>query len=250
MVSHKDLLIICSGDDVGMDNQPELSRKVEIAGFVVEAVAGVVPLAGGAITAAVIPAMQKRHARRMKLWLDTLASSIEQLQLDVRGLSTDDRFLDTLIAATNAATNTAHAEKVQALRNAVLNSAETESRPDEEMSVRFIRLVDEMNPTHLRLMSYFEDPKQWFDREVASSPPGLSTHRGLALIAMGWDRAEEDRLGWLLEDLVTWRVLGVLNSTNGTGTGLLEVKNLTSLGRAFMAYIRDPELTNEYPERS
>lgn len=230
-----------------MDKQPELGMKLEIGGFVVGAVAGAVPFAGGAITAALIPAMQKRHEKRMKLWLDMLAESVEKLQLDLAALSTDNVFIDTVIAATHAATNTAHEEKVRVLRNAVLTSADTESRPEEELSVRFIRLIDEMSPSHLRLMSYFEDPKKWFTIADGQPLPSMSTHLGLALTAMGWERSQKDRLDWLIEDLTSWRILGVLNSTNGTTSGLLESKNLTILGRRFMAYIQEPASVPEPP---
>lgn len=223
-----------------MDEQPELSKKVEIAGFLVEAVSGVVPFAGGAITAAVIPAMHTRHTRRMKLWLDMLAEAVERLQLDMAALSTDDEFIDTLVAATNAATNTSHNEKVRALRNAVLSSAAITSRPEDELSTRFIRLIDEMSPAHLRLMAYFDGPKKWFDDLDSLHLPSVSTHRALALIAMAWDDSQNERLGWLIEDLTTWRILGVLNPANGTTSGLLESRHLTSLGQAFMAYIREP----------
>lgn len=232
-----------------MDKQPELSTKLEIAGFIVETAAGAIPFAGGAITAAVLPAMKRRHERRMKIWLDNLAEAVERLGLDLDALATDDVFIDTLIAATNAATNTAHEEKMHALRNAVLSSAQIESRPEEEMSVRFIRLVDEMSLSHLRLMAYFEDPRKWFEDAGNRSLPDISTHLELASIAMGWEGSGSSRLDWLIEDLSSWRILGVLNSSNGTTSGLLNSRNLTSLGLAFMTYIREPDVPVDYSEQ-
>ena len=231
-----------------MDKQPEPHEGLETMAFFVESFAGLVPFVGNAITATVVPALQKRHAERMRVWLDELAAEMENLKIDKQALLTDDEFFYVLTEATKAAANTAHTEKLVFLQNAILNCANVESRPQDELSLRFVKLIDEMSPAHLQLMEYFDSPRSWFDsKSPRMLPEGPIAQHELALLAMGWKKAERRRIDWLMEDLTMWRMLGMVDRDELPVSDQLVRRNITDQGRTFLSFIRDSESDLTYP---
>jgi hypothetical protein len=58
-------------------------------------------------------------------------------------------------------------EKLDALQNAVLHSALAEAI-DADHQLMFVHLIDALTPSHLRLLKYFNNPREWLGQEHAA----------------------------------------------------------------------------------
>jgi hypothetical protein len=67
----------------------------------------------------------------------------------------------TVHQATDVALRTHLDAKREALRNAVVNAA-LPSAPSSEQQAEFLRLVETLSPTHLRLLRLYDNPRAYF----------------------------------------------------------------------------------------
>ncbi|ALG30631.1 hypothetical protein AOZ07_17710 [Glutamicibacter halophytocola] len=103
-------------------------------------------------------------------------SSADRLEI----LAQDPQLVETLAATTITAGKTMHEEKLDALRNAVLNSVNPRLRLDECLRLQFITFIEQMAPGHLKLMKYFSAPRQWYEGR-GMSIPSVTTSKPLAI---------------------------------------------------------------------
>jgi hypothetical protein len=87
-----------------------------------------------------------------------------------------------ILNATQAAGRTHEQEKLEALRNAITNSA-LGLAPEEHVQLMFVRFIDEFTTLHLRLLAYMRDPPGWFVRHKSLPGPANSGSRTLVLEA-------------------------------------------------------------------
>lgn len=80
--------------------------------------------------------------------------------IDVKLLSEDEEFVTLLASATQLAIRTHRQEKLDALRNAVINFARG-NRPSEDLQATFFALVDRFTPLHLKLLRVFSEGFVW-----------------------------------------------------------------------------------------
>jgi hypothetical protein len=78
--------------------------------------------------------MALRTAGQHGKWFTELAEGVEELRqrvdgLDLEALAGNDLFVDVVVTATRTVEHTRQAEKIEALRNAVLNSVASDA-PD------------------------------------------------------------------------------------------------------------------------
>jgi hypothetical protein len=107
---------------------PGRSPGKEIAARIAEAALGSVPVAGNALAVTFVTVLNWRLEERREQWFTQLAEGVEELREQVEGISLDalvgdERFTDAVVSATRTVEHTCQAEKISALRNAVLNSA-------------------------------------------------------------------------------------------------------------------------------
>jgi hypothetical protein len=143
-------------------DQPPERKAGDRAFTLAEAAVSAVPVIGGPL-AVLLEAIGDPIGRRREHWFREIASAISQLQehteLLSKPLSENEAFIDAVLHATQMALRTHQAEKLQALRNAVKNSARL-GAPNENVQLMFLRFVDELTPLHLRVLSLFEDPRK------------------------------------------------------------------------------------------
>ncbi|WP_343971621.1 hypothetical protein [Kribbella koreensis] len=174
-----------------------------------------IPLVGGVLGVFYENYMQAPYDRRLQQWQRTMTEVVNELAEKYDTLPNDDVLLDALINATRAAQATSQQEKLDALRNAVLNSVAPDA-PDTDEQARFFRLVDQFSAAHLRMLariSYYQ-PSSLYVR-----PDVINTRR----------REWRDLL---TADLSGARLISV--STDGNYTALR-----TSLGSRFLDFISE-----------
>lgn len=224
-------------------NRKLTSELTELAGT---AALGAVPLLGGPLGAGFAYAMSLPFNRRQQQWFEDIAQALTNVEEQLAGLTleqlaADDGFVDTFIAATRAAASTNHQVKLDALRNTVINAADIGARPEEELRLRMIRLVDEMVPLHMQLLTMLDAPKEWFSQHQDRVAPSFSMggYRiqliDAAFPELSKDKAQRDRL---IEDLVMWRLASLPSTTMMSGEGVWNAST-TPMGKEFLAYIRN-----------
>jgi len=228
-----------------MEPPPKKSTSREFVERTVEGAAGMIPIAGNPLAVALAVAMGWTYTRRMTQWMEDLAAAVTELQERTDGLSfadlaEDDAFVDAVIAATRAAQATHVEEKLEALRNGVLNTLGPDA-PTLDEQARFFRLIEQFTPAHLRLLAFLNDPGAVFDAAGLPRPDLVSGGRA-DLIEDGMPEFK-DRRDWY--DLLD-RDLAAASLTNHGGLHAMQNgaslwRPATSdLGRRFLAFISEP----------
>jgi hypothetical protein len=94
-------------------------------------------------------------------------------------LAVSEPFISAFAHATQVALRTQQQEKLEALRNAVLNVATRATEIDEDRQTAFLSLIDRFTPAHIRILEKFRNfptegrHDQW---SVNKQNPGTPTH--------------------------------------------------------------------------
>ena len=210
-----------------------------------------IPGLGGAaaklFTAIITPPIEKRRAD----WLNSLAAALKDLERQVEGFTTEsltknEVFISCLMHASLAAQRNHQEEKINALRNAVLNVA-CGRAPDEDLQLMFLHMIDSFTPWHIRLLAYFNDPL------------GFTKARGVtydrewpAFVKVMRDTFPELKSRMYHEDLPFFllvrndlRARGLLSSDSGESYDAYDPKKVrrkttSELGDSFLSFISCP----------
>jgi hypothetical protein len=114
--------------------------------------------------------------RRRDAWFEDLARRLRDLETKVAGfrfdnLSQNEQFVSATAQATQAALRTHQQEKLDALRNAVLNVA-AGTAPAEDKQWLFLHLVDQLSALHLRLLAFAKAPAKYGGSNWFRTPQG------------------------------------------------------------------------------
>lgn len=157
-----------------MSKFPEKKDNKDITHLIGKASVSAIPLIGGPaaelFSTVITPSLEKRRVR----WLNSLAEDLEKLQEKVKGFSYEEiarneAFISTVLQASQSALRTNQEEKLKALRNAVLNSLQSNSL-DEDQQAIFMSYIDTLTPWHLRILSFFRNPRGWGEKNNIEYP--------------------------------------------------------------------------------
>lgn len=220
----------------------ESTKSDPVDGILSLAKAGAAWLSNPALSAAVEllagligPALQDRRERWF-LGLEPRLRKLEEGQL--RQLQKNEMFVSTFIWASELAMKTTEKEKLDALRNTVLNAA-LKIEPNAELQLLFLRYVGQMSSAHILALKHFDEVSKsgpevkWFNDargNLAQRYPEYGQNKGFADVIIG------DLFGWHLlsqPDDDTW-------DSPGKDLGPF---NIATLGKRFLAFIEEPKVT-------
>lgn len=228
------------------DNTLPRATTLDHVHLAVKAALSTIPMAGGPaaelFAAIIAPPLAKRRDR----WLEALAEKLRQLEervsdFSIESLANSEEFVSVVIATSTAAMRTHQAEKLDALRNALLNVAMGRA-PDVDQQAIFLRYVEELTPWHLRLLKFLEGPKEFAAKRNAwpnMSLGGLERVLELSFPELVGRREFYDQL---VRDL---NARGLTSSGNDilhvvmTPDGLAE-RRTTEQADRFLAFIAEP----------
>jgi hypothetical protein len=146
----------------------------EIVERIGEAALGSVPVVGAALAVTFVTALGWRLEQRREKWFTQLAEGVEELRgriddLDLERLAANPVFVDAVVTATRTVEHAHQEKKIRALRNAVLNSVGPDA-PDADTQAIMLSLVDRFTPSHLRLVTLWDNPPAWFARHGLTPP--------------------------------------------------------------------------------
>jgi len=133
-----------------------------VAHTLVKAGISSIPVLGGAAAEVFSLVIAPPLDRRRTEWMHTIADGLKSLEEKLKGfhvedLSKNEAFISTVLHASQTAIRNHQQEKLEALRNAVLNVAIGKA-PDEDVQLMFLNLIDALTPWHLRISRFFQDP--------------------------------------------------------------------------------------------
>jgi hypothetical protein len=224
-------------------NSPFQTRPEDFINRGIRAGAGALPVVGGTLAeflAFIIgdPA-QERRDEFMKQTLErviNLEAHFEQLRAEE--LRANEHFHASFIQAARLALTTASEQKRRLLQNAVINSA---IAPVEEyMRHAFMRILEEISPTHAVFLNFLADPKA---NEIAAKTAKAMTGSFAHIIKAALPDLYKNTYVYNLICADLQR-LGLADTTSFnamvTTSGLLTPR-ATKHGLAFLHFIQDPE---------
>jgi len=229
-----------------MDKPPRDKTAGDAAREIGKAIVSAVPAAGGPLQALFENVFAAPLEKRKQAWLEQLAEVVTELQQRVEGLTpeklaNDQVFVTVAMQASQIAIRNHQREKLEALRNAVLNSA-LPNPPEEDEQIIFLRLIDQLTPWHLRILSLLSGPEQWMARNKVQNPGwsagGVSTVIEHCFLDL---RGKRDIYDQIVRDLQAEGLVGqgqFLHVTM-TGRGMLESR-IPERGKRFLRFVSAP----------
>ncbi len=223
------------------DLTPPQTGKGDVVHVLAKAGLSSLPIVGSAASEifsfVIAPPIEKRRTK----WMEQIAAVIRELQdqqeLSFEELQSNDAFIDTVFQASQIAIRTSQEIKLQALRNAVKNSALSTS-PNESRQQIFLNYVDIFTVWHLKILRLFQDPQKWAkenDHQFENFyMAGLSSILEDAYPELKGQRGFYDQV-W--KDLNQYGLVNTdsLHATM-TGNGLMASRT-TALGNKFLEFI-------------
>jgi hypothetical protein len=145
-----------------MRKPSEKKDSRDLAYQVGKGVLSAIPIAGGALSVVYESIFSAPIELRKQEWLNELADAVLEIQdyvddLTPEKLAEDPAFITVALQASQIALRNHQKEKLDALRNAVINSA-LPSAPEENLRIVFLRLIDQYTEWHIRILCYLDDP--------------------------------------------------------------------------------------------
>jgi len=127
--------------------------------MVVKAALSAIPFAGGPVADFMAYVIEPPLSKRRAEWEQSVTEKLNELEDKVEGFNVkelveDESFVTAYVNATRLAISEHRKEKLDALRNAVLNTA-LPSSPEDDRLALFFNYIDRLTPWHLRILDYF-----------------------------------------------------------------------------------------------
>lgn len=226
-----------------MEQLPTKRTPGDVAHDVARGLISAIPAAGGPLQVLFETVFSAPLEKRKEKWMQELALALIELQQTVNDftpekLAENEAFITMAIRASNIAIRSHQQIKLDALRNAIVNSARSSSI-DEDEQMAFIHLIDQFTPSHLRLLGLLHDPQQWIT--INGCPESSDRFKSVwSLIALCMPDliVREDTVNNLVRDLQSSGIVEQMLSVGAVieGSGALEPRT-TAYGRRFVYFI-------------
>lgn len=186
----------------------------------------------------VTPPLEKRRSE----WMESIGNGLLELEqkmnIVLQDLQNNDKFIDAAMDATQIALRTSEKEKLEALRNALLNSALPNS-PDESIRKMFFSFIDIFGVFHLKILELVQNPRKWIPKHgmqlqeiVMSGDLSHLIERAFPMLKNKREFYDQIWKDLYLRGLVSTEGLHPMMSADGVMT-----KRSTGIGDAFLDFI-------------
>jgi len=182
--------------------------------------------------------------KRRNAWCVSIGERLSVLEaqkvLNIEDLQSNEAFITATTRASQAALRTHHEEKLEALRNAVLNSA-LPHPPEESLQQIFIQWVDEMTVDHIRFLLLFRNPLDWFQKNHCKFPQASITSSLSQVLLSAYPQLGSDRsLYELIASELSAKKLFTGDMHTMMSSSGVSNKRTTELGDRFVDFITAP----------
>ena len=222
---------------------PHKSTGREIAERTAEAGLNAIPVIGGSLAVVFVTAVTWRLNQKREEWLEGLAEEVEELRerlgVDLDTLVSDPRFTDAVVSAARTVEHTSQADKLEALRNAVLNSVAPDA-PDADTQAIFMSLVDRLTPTHLRMLTLWDNPPAWFTSHGLPGPTSSGNRMRTVEAALPEMQGRGPLIALIASDLKNAQLLAADMTGMVSDQGMMQ-RLTTEFGRQLVQFISPRE---------
>lgn len=133
----------------------------DIAHTVVKAGLSAIPIIGGPVSELLSLVVTPSLVKRRDKWIESIAKALKELErhiedFKIENLRENDSFVSAVMYASGVAIRNHQVEKLEALKNAVLNAA-IPNAPEEDYQLMFFNFVDSLTEGHLRMLKILDD---------------------------------------------------------------------------------------------
>ena len=206
-----------------------------------------IPVLGGTaaeiFSAVIAPPITKRTVK----WIESISERLKELEKTVNGfklesLAENEVFTTVVLHATQIAIRNHQQEKIEALRNAVINTAIGINISEDEKQI-FLEYVDALTPSHLRLLEFLNNPTAY--GQAHNVKYGNYTMASVSTILEEAFPEWKDKRGdydLIAQDLYTRGLLGgqvndIHVGVSATDQGMYASRT-TERGKRFLKFIR------------
>jgi hypothetical protein len=228
------------------DTAPK-ATAADVTHTAIKAAIGSVPGIGSAAAEVFSSIITPPLSKRKDEWIESIVEGLKNLkdQVDdfsIENLKDDEVFITTVSYATQIAIRNHQAEKLNALKNAILNTA-LRNAPDDDLQLIFLNYIDTSTEWHLRILAFLDSPQGWFE-ENGRQPPNIHMGAKSSVLENAFEELRGKRTFYdlIVEDLNVKQLIGT-NSlhTMMSGGGIMQSVT-TGIGAQFLAFISDPDL--------
>ena len=180
--------------------------------------------------------------KRKEKWMITITEELEKLRdktenFDVHSLCNNDLFISILNRASQLALSNHQEEKINALKNAVINTA-LNIDIDENEQMMFLLLIDAMTPWHIKIIFYFENPVRRF-AENNLRPKEYVMGAPISLLQEFYPelKEREDFVKNIVSDLYNKGILTINDLNCSMSSSGMYSSRLTEFGNRFLKFI-------------
>ncbi len=190
-----------------------------------------IPVVGGPVSElfslVVIPSLEKRRDK----WIESIAKALKALEEKVEGfkienLRENDAFVSTVVQATQSAIRDHQKDKLEAFKNAVLNTTLSE-KLDEDLRLMFLEFISTLTPLHLKVLAFLDQPPWMTYHKFEGNFQKLTKHHSLC--------------DTVVRDLYSRGLVDIRPTSDSGGSVIVQrERNTTDVGRAFLKFITSP----------
>ena len=224
---------------------PHNSNGRELLQHAMEAGLQFVPGIGGALAVTFVTAVTWRLNQKREEWLKSLAEGVEDLRqqlgdIDLDAWVNDGRFTDAVVSAARTVEHTHQTDKLDVLRNAVLNSVGPDA-PDADTQSIFMNMVDRFTSSHLRMLALWDDPPAWFSSRSLPRPTSSGNRARTVEAALPEMRGRGQLIALIAGELKTAQLLTADMAGMASDQGMMQ-RLTTDFGRHLVRFISPPRV--------
>ena len=211
----------------------------------IKAAVSALPMVGGPIAEVfsrifVPPLEKRRDALLIDLYTELKHIEETNAEFKIEDLANNDNFISVLMHAIQIVLRTHQEEKIEALKNVVINSIST-SRVEESLQLIFLNLIDQYTPWHLKILKFLKDPVEYGRINGIKYPDWVMAGLGTAIEICYPDlKDKQDFYNLVIEDMISDGLLqkGGYVRASMTKSGVLASRT-TEMGNLFLQYISE-----------
>lgn len=216
----------------------------EVARTAIDAATSIVPGGGYAVGKLVERFVSAPLQKRRDEWFERVGEGLRDLQerlggFDPSKLEENDDFLSAVYEATQAAMKTAKDEKLEALRNGILNIA-SGMRLEDILRSAFFGYIDRFSPAHLRVLHLISNPSASPEMREAAKDTYAGAQINTLRAALPESEIDEPALKRILADFQREGLAHTDGMRAMSTQGSLLSKRTTDAGDAFLRFVSKP----------
>jgi len=229
-------------DDLNTDLQTPEPDGIDKVYSILKATVAGVPVVGGSANELLSLIFKSPFEKRAQKWREEVSQVINYLVnnqgLTVEELQDNEQFVSAVANASQIASRNHQQEKLDALKNALINTAMSETIED-SLQNQFLNYIDFLTVWHLKILGVFHNPQPKKDsgrhQSLSSSPSGFLEDSLPEL------RGKREMYDLIWKDLYSRGLVNIEHLHVMMTAGGVYTKRTTAIGNMFIEFISHPD---------